>query len=281
MNIEIFAMVYGYQKRYWWQLSSLIQQIPLDATEVPNIKTTADISARDKWGGWNDCLLDIFDPVPPSVTAPSDLRIPDWFQHKQHKWPADTSPERDPFAKRCHIRSRNIRRCLSDRWADWIIFVDADMVYHPQFFARLSQLLAGREDEQRVFATWRDTMSFVDGYNVVNSAAYDGPIERAYDRVLAQASIYPAANHRISGAGFFQAVSTKALRRLVDRDVGYLDYVGRDRDNNTLCDTHITRSDRGFRNRLGGIVPLVECLPQVHLNHYRKSDDNYPQDEVH
>ena len=262
-NLAIYSMVLGFQRRYWWQLSSLAQQTAEGDRPVPNIRAVADVSRRDPHWAWNEQLAKTF-----------STRI----DFSQIEWDA----EDERYGRRGHIRSADLKHALDDGWADWILFNDCDMVYEPRYFSRLMQLVQGLEDEHRVFATHRHSMAFEDGYSLINSFNYQGEVPAAFGRA-STLTTWPAARGRISGAGFFQLISVRALRRLIEKDPGYLDYVpdNWNRDHNTFERNHITHSDRKFRSRLGGIYPLPECLTQLHLNHYRKNDEEYPHGECH
>lgn len=263
MKIQICTMVLSYQRRYWWQLSSLLQQVPhRDDTgagwAVPTIIPQMSVTRRDPYWEWNERLKAIFG---------------DWL--KVDEWAADD----ETFGRRGHIRSKNIQDCPED--VDWLLFNDGDQVYHPEFFAHLGGLLHHHQDEHRVLATYRDSMSFEDGYRLVRSEAYDGPVLSAFARATS-VKTWPASRHRISGAGFFQLINMRVLRKRIAEENPDLQYYvdpGYNKDHNTFNQNHITRSDRNFRVRMGGIVAIY-CKPQIHLNHYRKNDPQYP-DEVH
>jgi len=121
-------------------------------------------------------------------------------------------------------------------------------------------------------------MSFEDGYQLVDAPEYCEEIPGAWKKATG-VKTWPAARHRISGAGFFQLVNMRVLRRRIAEENPDLQYYvdpSYNKDHNTFQQNHITRSDRNFRMRLGGIVP-IKCLQQVHLNHYRKNNPEYPE----
>ena len=277
-NLLICSMVYQYQKRYWWQLSSLLQQVEWASNLVPNITSLADITARDMNYGWNNDLLNKFNGFGQNADGRK-------FNHVQRKWPIVEPETEDQYGQRGHIRSANIRQALDEGWADWILFNDADMVYGPEFFSQLMTMVD--PDETRVYAAPRWTMKFEDGYRLIDSVKYSQPIEDPVDKLLAIVTepIWQSARGRISGAGFFQLVSLKGLRKKVEEDPGFVDYVppGYNHDHNTLDDdqTHITRSDKKFRDRLGGIVPLAEADGQYHINHFRRDHVDYDPGLLH
>lgn len=255
-------MVMGFQKRYWWQISSILQQVAHDGWPVPRIRLKMSVTERDPFFHWNERLLEAFDGL-------LDLHM--------DVWPADD----DTYGRRGHIRSRN----LQETQADYILFNDGDMIYHPTFFAQLLRELSRPEHlgERRVFATWRMSMSFEDGYKLVDSVEYDRPVEGSFDRML-EVPTWRAARGRISGAGFFQCVDMEQLHRQM-RENGHEEawYVepGWNKDHNTFERNHITRSDRCFRMRCGGIVPLPDLPAQYHLNHYRKDKPEWNPYLVH
>ena len=277
-TVAVCTMVYLYQKRYWWQLSSLLHQLPWKGNPVPDIAAYADISARDPYYGWNDALFKHFH-------SSKQLEDGHSFFHHQYKWPAVSPESRDPYGKRGHIRSRNIRRILDDGLADWILFNDGDMLYSPTFFSRLMTMVD--PSETRVYAAPRWTMSFEDGYRIVDSCDYVGPIDNPVDKMFEamESKTWQSARGRISGAGFFQLVSVEGLREKIKEDPGFVDYVPQSygKDHNTLDEeqTHITRSDKKFRDRLGGIVPLPDASEQYHINHYRRDHKEFDPDVQH
>lgn len=255
-------MVLGYQKRYWWQLSSILGQVPWEGHSVPRIKLTCSVSENDPHYYWNERIEEVF---------------ADFYQMDLSfdVWPSDSQE----FGKRGQIRTRNLQNAS----CDWVLFNDGDMVYHPTFFAKLGSMLPEYEDEGRILATWRMSMSFENGYKLVDSFDYtSGPVTDLMSRIES-VQTWPAARGRISGAGFFQLVNVRKLREISEEQGQPLMYVGPEYkgDHNTFNSNHWTRSDKAFRSRFGGIVPLRDLPPSWHLNHYRKTDPQYPEGQVH
>lgn len=261
MEIGVYAMVLGFQKRCLWQVSSLVQQQPWNGQAVPQLRYVASVSRRDLHWEWNDRLVRTF-----RSTGIFSL----------DEWPADD----ERYGRRGHIRTHNLRTCPYE----WAVFVDADVVYHPQFWAQLASKLPAHAGCPKVLAAPRMSMSFEDGYGLVDGHSYSDllPVSAAYERTLARRQ-WPSAHGRISGAGFFQAVHVPAVREHLQRTYGAVFYCAPtwNRDHNTFATTHITRSDRLFRMICGGIVPLPDLLPQVHLNHYRKNDPEWQSKGLH
>lgn len=274
-RILICTMVYEFQKRYWWQASSVLQQVPFVDPEgkewSADIRMDADVSKKDRFGSWNHALWKAFQPQ----------------GRFQGVWLNDWGTD-ERYGRRGHIRTQNLQDAL-DQDFDWLLFNDGDMVYHPQFFGHMLHHIHTKRsdrclliDEDRVLATYRDSMAFEDGYKLVGSVPYEGPVADAYEKANSVRT-WPAAKHRISGAGFFQLVNLRRLRKRIEDGETGLDYYvasGYNRDHDTFKQNHITRSDRAFRMRLGGIAPM-RCLPQIHLNHFRKDKEEYPTEIVH
>lgn len=261
-TIEVHTMVFGFQRRYWWQLSSLLDQQADGQLPVPRIRAVFSVTERDPWFAWNERILDVFG---------------DRMDIRMDVWPASD----DSYGRRGHIRTRNLRDCRSE----YLLFNDGDMVYSRTFFARLLAELRrpDRQHEHRVFATWRMSMAFEDGYRLTDQADYEAPIERPAEQVAA-CKCWPAAHARISGAGFFQAVNMRGLRAYMASQGQTEEFYvepGWNKDHDTFRTNHITRSDRHFRLRCGGIVPLPDLPPQYHLNHYRKNDQQWQPYRLH
>ncbi len=278
MKILVASYVYSYQKRYWWQLSSLVAQTPYQGFPVPCIHALASVCEEDPYLSYSDLMLDAFpwtDTYQPKCAGWHGVTLDRWLN-------------KIAYGRRGLVRNKQLHIALYESEADWLLFNDADMVYHPNFFSHLGNLLATGQHEgvpyaecSKVLATYRDTMSFEDGYKVIDSELYDGcPIVNPYGKVQSLAKVYPASHHKISGAGFFQLVNVPLLRKRIREEPSLGVYVPLSRG--LRCDADIftpgasicTKSDIVFRKRLGGIVP-IPCLPQIHINHYRPHDKGY------
>jgi len=253
-DIAIYAMVLGYQKRCLWQVSSLDAQVPWNGNDVPGLHYVASVTRRDPHWAWNEKLVRAF-----GTSRKVEFVL--------DTWPAES----EDYGRRGHIRTKNLKECP---W-DWACFVDADMVYHPQFWAQIGAKLSGFSGQPKVVAAPRMSMAFEDGYTLVDGYDYtaDAPVPDPFKKTQ-EMKTWPSAHGRISGAGFFQLVHVPSVREYMKSKYGDVFYCAPtwNRDHNTFETTHITRSDRMFRMLCGGIVPVPDLLPQVHLNHYRKND---------
>lgn len=257
ISIEIHAMVLGFQRRAFWQLSSLAQQVPWEGHEVPKLSYVMSAHASDPYRSRNEGLLNAF---------PDLLRI--------DEWPADDLT----YGRRGHIRTKN----LQDTKSEFLLYVDADVVYEPTFMAKLAARLEKHRGNTKVLAAPRLSMSFEDGYNLVKFAHYSWPIVGSWKRAM-EMKTWPSAHGKISGAGFFQAIHVPTVRKFLQDKYGRVFYCAPEwnRDHDTFTNTHITRSDRYFRMVLGGIVEAPELINQVHLNHYRKNDKEWANADGH
>lgn len=258
IDLEIHAMVLGFQRRAHWQLSSLVQQVPTCGCEVPQTRYIMSTHASDPYRERTAELLQSFGGV---------LEVQEW-------------PLEDlSYGRRGHIRTRNLLRAQSE----FLLYVDADVVYEPQFLAKLSKRLEAHRGDPRVLAAPRMSMAFEDGYRLVNAVDYSRPIQESTWELATSVKTWPAAHGRISGAGFFQAIHVPSVKKLLMEKYGQVFYCAPEwnRDHDTFKDTHITRSDRYFRMLLGGIVEAPELINQVHINHYRKNDKEWHNADGH
>jgi hypothetical protein len=249
--IAIHAMVYKFQKRCWWQLSSLAQQEPWEGNPVPSFKYVISTHSGD--------------PFASEFHDRSARSMP--FLVTSEFWDSQA------FGERGHVRTRNLRSETSE----FILFVDADMVYHKHFMAKLAVAAAKHRGEHKVLAAPRQSMSFEDGYDLVNAASYEGQIPCAWD-TAAKKKTWWSAHGRISGAGFFQLVHLPTVREYLMKTWGGIQYVGEHwhRDTNILtAPENKMRSDRNFRLNVGGIIPAPQLGDALHLNHWRHSDPQW------
>jgi glycosyltransferase involved in cell wall biosynthesis len=236
MKLEICIHCYNYQRRLCWMLSSILQQ----KGDIPNI--TISISYTSNNGKpMTEELIELF--------RDKGLNI------------IDVVVAEDNVKNRS--LSRNIR--ASETIADWIIFADADMVYHPLFFADIKeQLLSDKyKNETKVIGGDRHSLdiNFCENYFIKDKKHYPRIVTNVYD-VVSKWPIKYIGGKRIA-AGYFQLANTKAIKQAGDCY-----------SHNTKDNIHFRkyRADRGFRVRMGGRVPM-EVKPQYHLNHSRSGPE--------
>lgn len=249
-------MVYKFQKRAWWQMSSLAQQEPLGDAAVPSFKYFISTHCGDPYA---EDLQRHAGLLPYPVTS--------------RYWNSDT------FGERGHIRTTNLR----EETSEFILFVDADMVYHKHFMAKLGIAAARHRGQHKVLAAPRQSMAFEDGYDLVNQASYSRVIPGAWDTAKAKKTWW-SAHGRICGAGFFQLVHLPTIREYLQKTYGEVCYVnkGYHRDINLLTRRgYLTPSDRSFRLNAGGIIAAPELGDALHINHWRHNDPLWPSIQQH
>jgi len=254
--IAIHAMVYKFQKRAWWQMSSLAQQEPLGDAGVPAFRYCISTHTQD--------------PHAQDLQRRSAL-LP--YAVSSNFWNSDS------FGERGHIRTSN----LLNETAEFILFVDADMVYHKHFMAKLGLAAEKHRGQHKVLAAPRQSMSFEDGYALVDAADYSQVIPTTWDTAKTKKTWW-SAHGRISGAGFFQLVHLPSLREYLQKTYGEVCYVGKGyhRDTNLLTrGGYLTPSDRNFRLNAGGIIAAPELGDALHINHWRHNDPLWSSVQPH
>lgn len=268
-ELEIFSMVLGYQKRYWWQLSTVLEQQHWEGYLPPRIRCIASVSRRDPWFDWNLKLLQVF-----RDQYGLDLVL--------DVWEADNVN----YGRRGYVRTRNLQAAT----APWVMFNDGDMLYPPSFFAKQKVRAELHAGDHRVLAAGRSSMAFESGYQLIDAQSYQAPIQNAY-RLALGVPTWLAAGGRVSGAGFHQLIDLQAAKAFAATQGQPLVYVpdSYSHDNNIVSSgtvRHETRSDRAARIRLGGVVRLSDnsddvLTGQLHLNHWRRQDPAWRADLQH
>lgn len=241
MNIDLCFHVFKFEKRFRWVVSSLNQQInnPFNM----HIKVAAH-KTLDNFKYILDEMPTTFPKLDISITEYDDAR----------------------FQARGQTRTDQIKNCTSE----WILFLDGDNVFDPQFFSKLYPLLKTLTDDAkyRVISVPRLTMSADDGYNLIKSDS-NNEIQNAYTKAAA-VKTWLSFRGRVSGAGYFQLVHVPTMRSM-----GIDSYVNGSYDT-PILDKEVlfsTRSDVVFRHRFKSVIPIRELPLLVHLNHYRRKID--------
>jgi hypothetical protein len=161
--------------------------------------------------------------------------------------------------KRVHNRAvpRNIR--AKETEADWMLYADSDLVYHPDFFADLKVKLESDKykDEHKVMGADRHSL------DIPFCIKYFEEDTREYPCVIEDVAKIPEdwPKKWISGkriaAGYFQLANVAEIKARGGK------YSGRQRDR-----WRRTGSDRQFRCHMGGRRG-IDVLPMYHLNHDR------------
>lgn len=238
--IELCTFVYKFQLRYWWVLSSLLEQ-----ANIPKLHITTDLCKEDPY-------LDV-------------EKIQKHFGNK-----LDLSfniHTKDDMEKRGFIRTKNVKNAK----AEWILFLDADDVFEPTFFTKLNDIISSLsdEDKHKIISIPRLTMPMESGYKIIDSVSYDAPIKGTYNRVEKYKTHF-SRNGAVSAAGYFQLCHIPTMRQR-----GINSYVDGKYDVDLLSSKSYYRmkSDMVFRKKFSGIFPIRTLPPIIHINHYRRELD--------
>jgi len=230
LNIEICIHCYNYQHRLCWMLSSLLQQ----EGDVPNLIINVSYS------------LDNGNPPTKDVC--------DFFRGKGLNI-IDTVVTEKEVSNRAIARNKQVEQSK----ADWILFVDSDLVYDPYFFDDLqTQLKNDLRYVEKVMGADRHSL------DIPFCVKYFEEDKTEYPCVIENVAEIPAKWPKkwISGkniaAGYFQLASVEAIREKAGGK-----YVKHPRDH-----WRGTRGDRRFRCRMGGRIG-INVKNQYHLNHDR------------
>lgn len=239
--IELCTYVYKFQKRYSWVLSSLVQQT------FKNFTVTTDIYDQDPFKNLTDDIKRIYSP---HLT----MKFNEYNQQQ--------------IQYRGYTRTQNIKNTT----AEWILFLDADDVFHPTFFEQLDSKLKtlSDSDKQKLISIPRFTMGVDDGYKLVNSVSYNDIISDAFNRCFVVKSKKLSNFGHVAGAGYFQLIHMPSLRAK-----GINSYVDGNYDN-PMLNTSIKskmRSDVVFRQKVGGKVAIKDLPPIIHIQHRRRCRD--------
>lgn len=241
-SILLHSYIYAYYKRYFWQLSSLLEQIPCDGSPVPDIKIVCSVHKDDPYFEWTEIIKETFGDK-------LNFQFDVWEDEKT-------------FARRGWVRDKWLKACDTE----WLIFNDGDMTYDPQFFAHLATVLPANKGKTQVIGTPRYTMSIEDGYKLVDSETYDKPIANAAEKCKVLSPTMSNSGN-ICGAGFFQCVDAKAVQALG------INYVDGKHDTSVFSGVYRTVSDKVFRYKVKGYTKFRHAKPSYHINHKRKSDE--------
>ncbi len=230
LNIEVCIHCYNYQHRLCWMLSSLLQQ----KGDVPNLIINISHTANNG-NPTTEAVCDLF--------RKRGLNI------------VNTVVADNEVSNRAIARNRQVAQTT----ADWILFVDSDLVYDPYFFEDLqNQLKTNLRHEEKVMGADRHSL------DIPFCIKYFEKDKRKYPCVIKNVANIPAKWPKmwISGkniaAGYFQLASVEVIREKAQGK-----YVVRPRDF-----WRGTRGDRMFRCRMGGRIG-IDVKQQYHLNHDR------------
>jgi glycosyltransferase involved in cell wall biosynthesis len=231
MKIEISLQNFFFQKRMCWMLSSLLQQ----KGDLPEIIVSIS--------------------YPPINGTPSTEECIDFFQKKGLNilpLPLETGQEKNRSI------ARNMR--AKDTAADWIIYADADMAFHPNQFEEFKKILQKEPYQscQKVIGMDRHSLNidFCMDYFNNDTREYPCVVENVAD-ILSKWPVWYIGGKRVA-PGFFQMASVKVIKEKGSIYCG--GYMG--------TDSYNWKGDRLFRRHLGGVLPL-DSYPLYHINHER------------
>ena len=239
MKIEVCMSVHSFQRRFCWELSSILQQEGLPPGCQIQVRAAfaegnGSPLTRDVITHFQDSGLDIV-PVPyPDVSD---------FQH------------------RGLVRNRHVRESTGD----WILFTDADVLFPKDFFAVLHNVLSLDEhkDSQKCLHTGRFSTTLEPTEALVDTAPIRYPC--VIDNAWGKASVLERHRMRDIGAGFCQIVNTHFIR---DIRGFYIDEKpAPDGGRPILTQPWNTPSDSRFRRSVGSIPIPVPWM--LHLQHFR------------
>jgi len=232
-EITICVLLYEFQKRLWWMLSSLAQQEAWRGQPVPKFTIRLSTCRGDAHWGLTWRLKSVL----------GELLAIDVCEYRN-----------DTFNFRGRVRDRDARAASTE----WLLFSDADTLYHPQFWARLAAgYMADLPAGQFMLACTRDKLQRDDSYRLVDSVAYeDQPVPDAYARAHKAWRANPGPQSRATGIGYFQLCRRQAVLDrggyVLDSDVPESSFL--------ITDGKWGQSDTNFQK--GWQIVPIEGLPE-------------------
>lgn len=245
-EITICVLLHEFQKRLWWMLSSLVQQVAWQGQPVPKLTIRLSISRDDARPDLTGRLLKVFGAL-------LELDVCE----REGNGPID----------RGKVRDRDAREARSE----WLLFSDADTLYHPEFWARVAVgPMAELPADRSILTCSRESLQCEDGYRLADSAEYrDQPIPTAYATAEAVWRPNPGRASPAIGIGYFQLARRQAV---LDRG-GYI--LASAPAENCLADT-FNRTPSDYKFRKGWRIVPVEGLPALlHLQHRRRHEPGW------
>jgi hypothetical protein len=246
MKIQIALATWGFNKRLCWMMSSVLQQVPFEKLPVPEI--TFNLAFVRNTGV--EAVKALFE----SHGLKSSQVIFETYEAG--------------FSYRGLVRNEQLKACE----ADWVLFADSDMVYPPEYFARVTNALeTTHKDSPKCLYMSRWSNQEPEAEALVNDPQFQYPcvIPAAY----AKAEHLQLRGCRNVGAGYCQFANMEQLKK---NHNGLYQNVGHAIDG-PMGTSLRNRSDRHFRRTLGAEPILIEgCRAQIHLQHPRQKND-YPK----
>jgi hypothetical protein len=248
MRIEICTHNWRFHRRQWWQLSSIAQQI--DPPEIIN-------------------TLNFWKEEEPEY---EQIRY-EMIRTFDNKVTMNTRYWTDPgFQYRYNVRTHD----LQNTTADWLLWTDPDILFHPHFFRKLARKLETYKHEGKVLSVRR--ISVENGNELIDSQDYrEG---RVVENAVEKTGLYHAENGGSTvGAGYFQLINVQSLR---ERGITeYPNSPGEASGDRSLWEwkskhkpLYRTYSDKAFRKLVGRRKFNFKC-PIYHLEHYRRGEKEF------
>lgn len=242
LKIEVAVSCSWFQKRLCWMLSSILQQ----EGDLPEI---------------------IFNVAYPKNNGnPNTESVCDFFKDKGINIKESIYNDEINMQQRGLVRNSQV----AETNADWILFADTDMVYHPLFFADLkSQLMGELKDCDLCLCASRISLGkdFCKNYfNNEDKTEYPCIINNV-EKIVSKWPVYRIT--RPGGAGYFQLANVQVIK---DKNNGLYVNPKRCRDRRSVESYHKAKSDMQFRKSIGGRM-AIKTYPQYHLNHERDNTE--------
>jgi len=240
MKIQINTLCFQYWRRFFWCLSSIVEQI----RPIPDIKIRV-----------NTCLeMDSYKNIQRGTEKIFrnllDIELVDWKRG-------------DGFDVRENVRNKDILNIGKD--VDYVLWLDPDQIIHPSHFNFLLNQLPEFDKQNRILSLIRRDISEQNSTKLIEGYKYRKPIENCLSKIEA----FPKYKTRgVLGIGYYQLVSTRLLK---ERNITvYSDYK-KDRGmwNKTMDYIFKTTSDMAFRKKIG-VVKIVGTPGVYHLDHVRR-----------
>ena len=241
MKIQINTLCFQYWRRFFFCLSSLVEQIEPKPEISIRINTCL---SNDKYGYMQRGTHRIFSKL-------LDLQWIDW------------KPD-SGYDIRENIRNRDLAEINND--SDLMLWIDPDQIIDPchfnYLFNRSNQLIQSK----KVMSIARRDIPFDESNGIIKHYSYRRPVNNCLNIALNSNS---CCNRRTIGAGYYQLVSVKTLKE--NSITKYSEYAP-DRSMWTTSRVRFkTWSDIWFRGKLG-VCKLKKCPQVYHLDHLRGND---------
>ncbi len=253
MTIEILIFCHHFQRRICWVLSSLLQQ------EKHSLEIIVNISGLEKDNG-----------------TPSNRDVAAFFREKGLDVRLTEYETKEQIAKPSLLKNDQIQNSS----ADWIQCHSADHVFSPGYFHSVEENIKQFPNEIRVMGSGNKTHT--------HDRATDRMLEGQFEDARTEAGEEDVPVY-VVGA-FSEALRIQDIDEKVGRGAGGHFFFRREAcmvqtggfyatveecKDRHLFDVYMnTRSDPGFRSRMGGINK-IRLAPLRHLNHERSKTLGY------